>query len=231
VTVAFVEPRTHDRPDLIQAVVDLHLRWFGDYAYAVPELLENGELPADRDDRVVHQILALVDDAPAGYAIVHTNTLRRVGITHFLAVDEPFRSVTVDGRRLARALIEHAASRVVEDAGRLGLDPFLGLAAEAEAEMVPVWERWGFEVLPVEYHEPHFGVRWPEHGAPTFFDRTLVGRPAPGADLDPVACGRAAAAAYLLDHYRLPADHPEVAWLTSDRDATDPGHPVDRSEA
>jgi len=211
VGVEFVEPRSDERPELVQAVVDLHLRWFGDYAYAVPELLENGELPASRGDRIVHQVLALVDGQPAGYVIVHTNTRRRIGVIHFLAVDEGFRSVEVRGNRLAQALVEHARALVAADSREVG--PVLGIGAEAEEDMVPVWEHWGFRRLDVDYHEPHFGVRWPEHGDPTFFDRTLVAAPVGDDSLDPAACARALAAAFLLDHYRLPPDHPEVAWL------------------
>ena len=212
-SVTFVEPRAETNPEWLDAVVDLHLRWFGDYAYAVPELVDNGTLPAVREGRVVHQILALVDDIPAGYLVVHTNLVRQVGVIHFLAVDEPFRSVQVGGTRLAQALVDHGMALTVVDAEEHGLEPFLGIVAEAEDDMVPAWQRWGYEQLPVEYREPHYGVRWPEHGEPTFFHRVLVAAPPPGLALDPAACARAGAAAFLLDHYRLPPDHPDVDWL------------------
>ena len=214
--VEFVEPRTNEQPHLVEAVVELHLKWFGEYDYAIPELRDNGELPPQREDRVVHQILVLVDGEPAGYAIVHTNITRQIGVTHFLAINEDARHLRVNNLPLARALMDHATSLVYDDAKRLNLTDFHGMAAEAEAELVHVWLRWGYTVLPVNYHEPYYGVRWPEHGEPTFFDRTLVGHAAPGHLLDAAASGRAAAAAFLLDHYRLPPDHPEVAWLAND---------------
>ena len=212
--VTFLEPTATACPESVDALVELHQRWFPDYGYAIEEIRYNATAASSRSDRIVHQVLALVDGVPAGFILIHSNLLRRVGLIHFIAVEQKFRSLEHGGQRLSAALVSHGVALVAAD---LALDrngPTHGVIAETEQEMIPVWERFGFEVLPFPYAEPHFGVQWAAHGEPTFFDRTLVGTPIDPGPYDLEAAGRASAAAFLLDHYLLPSDHPAVASLS-----------------
>jgi hypothetical protein len=213
VTVTFVEPTTSASPEHVDALVMLHQRWFPDYGYAIDEIRDNASGVNGRDDRIVHQVLVFVDDVPAGFILIHSNLLRRVGLIHFIAVEQEFRSLSHDGQRLSAALVSHGVSLVAADLARAGDSPTNGVVAETEEAMIPVWERLGFAVLPFPYAEPHFGVQWAAHGEPTFFDRTLVGTPIDSGPYDFEAAGKAGASAFLLDHYLLPSDHPAVAML------------------
>ena len=211
--VMFLEPTAAVGPENVEALVELHERWFPDYGYAIDEIRDNASGVNGRDDRIVHQVLALVDGAPAGFILIHSNLIRRVGLIHFIAVEQEFRGVDLDGQRLSAALVSHGVALVAADLALAGNDPTHGVTAETEQAMIPFWERLGFEVLPFPYAEPHFGVQWEAHGEPTFFDRTLVGIPIDPSPYDLEAAGRAGAAAFLLDHYLLPSDHPAVAGL------------------
>ena len=211
--VMFVEPTADVGPENVDALVELHQRWFPDYGYAIDEIRDNATGANSRNDRIVHQVLALVDGAPAGFILIHSNLIRRVGLIHFIAVEQKFRGVDLDGQRLSAALVSHGVALVAADLALAGSDPSHGVIAETEHVMIPFWERLGFEVLPFPYAEPHFGVQWAAHGEPTFFDRTLVGIPIDPGPYDLEAAGRAGAAAFLLDHYELPPDDPAVAML------------------
>jgi len=212
--VTFLEPTTKTSLENVDALIELHRRWFPDYDYAIDEIRDNAAGANGRDDRIVHQVLALVDNIPVGFILIHSNLLRRVGLIHFIAVDKEFRGVEVGGQRLAAALVSRGVALVAADLARAGDAPTYGVTAETEGEMIPVWERFGFKVLPFPYAEPHFGVQWSAHGEPTFFARTLVGTPIDSGPYDLEAAGRAGAAAFLLDHYELPTDHPAVASLS-----------------
>jgi hypothetical protein len=87
----------------------------------------------------------------------------------------------------------------------------LAYVGEMEPGMVPVFERLGFVLLPIDYAEPFHGPLWAEHGEPEFFDRQLMAHRLPGGpELDLVAVASAGAAAFLIDHYHLPPEHPVV---------------------
>lgn len=204
VTLQFVELAGAGEGPLQEAVVELQGRWFGEYDYALDDVRANASLPALRDGIVHHQRLVLVDDEVAGYIVFHTNLRRRVGLGHFMAVDPTFR-----GRGIAKALEYHAIDVVVDD-GRAHSTELLAYVGEMERHMVPVFETWGFVAMPVDYAEPYHGASWPDFGEPTFFDRVLMAHPLPGVALDIPAVAHAGSAAFLIDHYRLPHDHPVV---------------------
>ena len=213
--VRFVEcSAAGDSADL-DALLALHRRWFPTHDHVQAELVDNAHQPPHRGHLVVHQVLA-----PAGFIVVHTNLRRRVGVIHFLAVDEEFRPVTVDGRRLALALVDHAVNLVTRDGVEFVDGNIVGVVAESEDDLVRVWASWGFDALPIDYAEPYFGMHWPDHGDPTFFAMTLVGLVLPqgsNGGENPTSLGQAGAAAFLLDHYVLPPDHPRVTTaLTND---------------
>ena len=96
--VMFLEPTAAVGPENVEALVELHERWFPDYGYAIDEIRDNASGVNGRDDRIVHQVLALVDGAPAGFILIHSNLIRRVGLIHFIAVEQEFRGVDLDGR-------------------------------------------------------------------------------------------------------------------------------------
>ena len=213
--VRFVECAGEGDSAAVDELLALHRRWFPTHSHVQAELIDNARRPRLRGQLVVHQILALVDDQPAGFIVVHTSLRRRIGLIHFLAVDEEFRPVTTHGQRLAPALVDHAVSRVHEDGIAQNLVISNGVTAESEDALISVWAAWGFDALPVDYAEPYFGMHWAAHGEPTFFPMTLVGCGLPDQSYDRESAGRAAAEAFLLDHYQLPADHPRVVQALS----------------
>lgn len=203
--VTYVDLVDGPDPDLLAELLALQDAWFGEYEYVRDDLLANASLPPLRDGIVHHQTLALVDGKPAGYIVFHTNLRRRVGLGHFMAVDPDFR-----GRGLAKALEYRAMEVCLVDAAEHGVQ-LLAYVGEMERHMVPVFESWGFMALPVDYAEPYHGATWSSYGEPTFFDRVLMAHPLEGRPIDVPATSRAGSAAFLLDHYQLPEDHPVVA--------------------
>jgi hypothetical protein len=221
-TVVLVDVTGPDGPPHLADLLALHRRHFPGHAHVLPELEENAVLAPERGGLVVHQVVAYVAGAPVGFVVVHANLDRSIGLIHFLAVDEALRGVPLAAgpdedrppaglRPTAASTLVARAEALVEAAGvRAGRPVRFGTVAESEPDVVSSWRRWGYGTLEVAYAEPYFGRHWADHGPPTFFEMTLVHRGGAyaGAPLDAVA--RAACDAYLLDHYRLPADHPKV---------------------
>jgi GNAT superfamily N-acetyltransferase len=204
-TLDFVDVTEGRSPESAKQLLQLQEQWFGDYAWARDELTANTTAPAHQGDRVVHQFLATINGVPAGFIVCHTNLARRVGLGHFMAVDPAFR-----GQGLAMQC-ERRAMQAAADDGRQYDVQMLAYVGEMEPAMVPVFERLGFVLLPIDYAEPFHGPRWAEHGEPTFFDRRLMAHRLPdGPELDLKAVALAGAAAFLIDHYQLPPDHPVV---------------------
>lgn len=209
-----------DEPESL--LVELHRQQFPAYPEARADIVEDARAPSQRDDITIHQLLCLVDGAAAGFILFDSNALRGLGVVHFAAVGRAGRSVRVDGRSLAETLVSRALATVAHDLR----GDFAGLVGESPSKATRLWRRMGFRVLPIEYAEPLHGRRWfdhlgstPENAGPApvsaldlvWLPRRRAEVPLPERVFHDVA--HRAAAAYLLDHYRLDADHPLVVGL------------------
>ncbi len=206
--------------DALAALLELHRRHFPTHGHVQVELEANAVHPMPTDDLIVHQVVATVDDVPAGFIVVHANLARSIGIVHFLAVEEQFRGVPLGSTprsTVAAILVDVAEYLVADDGTRSGRPIRFGTVAESDAEVVKAWNQWGYTPLNIAYAEPYFGKHWADHGPPEFFDMALVSNAArnvpydtEGRDHSPAAVARAACEAFLVDHYRLDPDHPRV---------------------
>lgn len=198
-------------PAILSVLIDMHGRWFSNYDYVIDIIEENARLPQLRDEIVHHQTLLFVDDVPAGYIIFATNLRRRVGLGHYMAIEEEFR-----GRGLGKVLEDHAIDVVASDAISYGVE-ILGYVGEIDHVNRPILLKWGFVDLPVvDYAEPLHGASWSSFGEPTFNfnEYTLMAHHLPDIPLDVSAVAVAGAEAFLLDHYNLPSDNPTVVRCT-----------------
>lgn len=188
---------------VLDDLVGLHASLFPTHAHVHQEFEEWRACSGRTHDRVAHLLITYVDDVPAALLVVHLNLARRVGLVHFLGVAPAHRAARTGRPSLAADLLARAWDLCTASfAGE-----WLGLVAESEPELVPLWRSWGYSDLAVEYAEPHHGMHWSDFGPPTFFRMELVGRSTGTAP----ALAQAAVEAFLIDHYRLPDDHPVVA--------------------
>ena len=192
-----------DAPHLAE-LLELHAQAFPEHSHVLDELRENARIPREQEKCMVHQLLCLVDDVPAGFVVVHSNRDRKVGLIHFLAVDPEFRGHLVAGTKVSTLLVEHAVELVALDLGA----SCAGVVAESDPALLPSWALWGFSPLPITYSEPFHGMHWRDHEPLEFFDMTLVGYNMSAHSLTEL--GRKGASAFLLDHYDVPPDHAVV---------------------
>jgi hypothetical protein len=183
-------------------LVGLHASLFPAHAHVHSEFADWRACSGRTHDRIAHLLVTYVDGVPAALLVLHLNLPRRVGLVHFLGVAPTHRAARTGRPSLASALLARAWDLCTAAfAGE-----WLGLVAESEPDLVALWRSWGYAALDVEYAEPHHGMHWPAFGPPTFFRMDLVGRPTGTAP----ALAAAALEAFLIDHYRLPDDHPVV---------------------
>jgi hypothetical protein len=183
-------------------LVGLHSILFPSHAHVHPEFAEWRARGGRSQDRLAHLLVTYVDEVPAALLVLHLNLPRRVGLVHFLGVTPAQRVARTGGPSLARDLLARAW-----DLGTASFaGEWLGLAAESEPDLLALWKSWGYSDLAVDYAEPHHGMHWSAFGAPTFFRMDLVGRPTGDAP----TLAREAVEAFLIDHYRLPDEHPVV---------------------
>lgn len=183
---------------------------FPEHVYAAEQIAIDAMLPGRRDGIVVHQWFVTVDGVPAGISLEDSNVFRGVAPIHFLTVVPDLRSVTIGGVRLGRWLGEDSVKQLERDGAGL----VLGAVGETPDYKQAPFLRAGWRVLPVAYVEPVEGWLWPERGM-EFREIPLIWLPPHGADIEALEhqVMEAGAAAFLLDMYGLPADHPQVAPL------------------
>src|SRR5262245_47914276 len=209
-------------------LVVLHRAMFPDYGFVADEIVADGNAAPLRDSLIVHQWLARCDGRPAGFALFDTNLARRVAVIHFLAIERSSRAVRLDGRRLASWLCRRVQARVTielrEHAPRRAA---LGVFGESPEYLVRRWHGAGFRRTHVHYAEPVAGRHWRDGDGsdPAMRPLALLWMPPlGGADPDRLAhtAAAAGAAAFLIDHYALPLDHPTVV-ATTGRERLRPG--------
>lgn len=191
----------------------IHMRYFADHDH-VPAEMEQAWAEGGFDpDIVVHQWLLLHEGTPAGEFIFHTNLRRGIVVRHFLAMDAEARAGLADD--WARYLIAAAQRQSEADARDRGVD-ILALMSEIgpdEPRLLAHWRDLGHVSAPsLDYREPYHGKHWRDFGEPRFFAMvpnlklTEAGLRHPLGDVMV-----AAVSAFLLDHYRLPAEDPTVS--------------------
>jgi hypothetical protein len=208
-----------DSPRL-EAMLGLYESLFPQYAHYVPRMRQRAAFgPVRRPGQVVHYWLAEVDGRPAGLRTFRFVESRRVGLAHSLAVDPAFREVQVNGRRLSMFLIQACLEQVIEDARESGTGPALGMVNEVDStRLMEHYKRNGIRELPLRYVEPIFPGSQPgrsaaEELALVRFEPMILGfLPNPQVNVNrydrPLLVDFSSA--FLIDHYGLPAAHPQV---------------------
>jgi hypothetical protein len=196
----------------LRQLADIHLRYFAGHEHVIGEIAEAFTRWPD-DEVVVHPWLLLVDDVPVGEYICHANLRRGIVLMHFLAMDHDARRTLPDDWR-PRAT-EAARAVATRDAAARGRE-LVGMMAEIPPEQYWLWEPMGFHAADIGYLEPRHGRHWPEYDDGIFMPmQAIVRRIDAGEALPLSAVATAGLEAFLIDHYRLPRDHPVVATVMS----------------
>jgi GNAT superfamily N-acetyltransferase len=204
----------------IESMLELYARLFPQYAHYVPRMRRRAEFGEERRaGHVVHYWLVEVDGRPAGLRTFRYVRARHVGLAHALAVDPAYRQVTVGGQRLSMLLVHACLDQIVADARRLGDLPALGMVNEVESpRLLEHYKHNGILELPVKYVEPIFPSE--QQGRSREQEIDLI-------DFEPMFLGFLPdvaegirtytselianfSLAFLVDHYGLPVEHPQV---------------------
>ncbi len=205
----------------LPALMELFTESFPDYAASLPRIRRKAERLPDVNPRLLeHQWLVTIAGQAAAMMAFKYVCYHNVGIGIYLAVRPAYRDRVVAGhRRMAGWLVATAARQLCLDAERLHRPRPWGLAGEVSISGVLArYVQYGALALPVNYQEPHFINGRVADLAPGEIP-PLEWRPAQLALLpidaqtvnvyDPVLL-EDVVAAYLLDHYGLPIEHPQV---------------------
>jgi len=204
-----VELISHDSTDshLLQ-LSEVHNTFFDSYTNVVSEI-EQFRNELDKSSVTRHVWLVLDGDTAVGEIIFHTSLQFKIGVMHFVAIQEQVRTRLNLG--WFNTLIEAVELSAQFDLQRGGLE-LSALIAEIPYEDLSRWERVGFQYVDVDYLEPHHGRSWRLHGEPTFFSMSPVvkigAKAAPSSFAD---IAISALSAFLVEHYDLDPKHPEVA--------------------
>ena len=204
-------------PGDVAHLVALYDELFPEYPYLRPALFDGAERPGDRGDLVVHQLLLRIADEPVGLMLLDCNLHRRVGIVLFVGLTGVARRAKVAGHSLSAWLVALVLAHLDADLRAHGHPtPGLGLIGEANIPAeVRLWRGIGLRQFDIGYAEPRSGWNWSDEGL-HLRDIFLLWLPPFGLTDDEIdraepAAREAGAAAFLLDHYGLPGDHPLVA--------------------
>jgi hypothetical protein len=197
-----------ERSLALRQLADIHLRYFPGHEHAIGEIAEAMSRWPD-DEVVVHPWLLLVHGLPVGEYICHANLRRGMVLMHFLAMDhEARRSLPDDWRPRATEAIRAVAERDAAARGR----QLIGMTAEIPPEQFWLWKPMGFVAPDIGYLEPRHGRHWPEYDDGVFMPMQFIARPIDAGEALPLSSvATAGLEAFLIDHYRLPRDHPAVA--------------------
>lgn len=200
------------RERALAQLADVHVAFFPDHAHVVDEW-RDGLRTGWPDDLVkVHLWLMLREGAPVGEVILHTNLRRRVVLVHFVALAPEVRRDVPRGWLLS--LSEGFVARGEIDAASAGSE-LRAVAGEIPRAHLHKWQACGFEAADVGYLEPKHGMHWADYGEPEFFEMLAIVRRSSPDDTGAIG---AAMRGFLVDHYRLPPDHPMVAAILARAD-------------
>lgn len=204
----------------IEALLSLYAELFPQYAHYIPRMRRRADYGAEhRAGHIVHYWLLEVDGQPAALRTFRYVRERRVGLAHALAVKPAYRTVNVGEQRLSMYLVRACLDQILSDAQQLGDEFAFGMVNEVESPaLMEHYKKNGILELPVKYMEPVFPGEQPGRTrekeialirfAPMFLGilpDTSKGIPFYTSDM--VA---SFAQAFLVDHYGLPIEHPQV---------------------
>ena len=191
---------------------DVHDIFFDSYTNVLSEI-EQFRKEATKGSLTRHAWLILSNEDEVGEIIFHTSHTHKIGVMHFVAMKEEARQKLRLG--WFNTLIESVALSAQFDLHKDNKE-LSALIAEIPYEDLPRWERVGFQFLDVGYVEPFHGRSWKQYGEPQFFPMTPVVKVVPGAaqqSLKQIAIS--ALSAFLVEHYDLEPQHPEIARILS----------------
>jgi hypothetical protein len=198
--------------DCVTPMQRVHEVAFPEHPFARDAIAVDARARSRRPGLVVHQWYVTVDGQPAGILLFDTNQVRRVAPLHFIAVSEELRDVRLGGARIGDWSMSMMLDAVVPE----GAD--LGCVAETPPYTLKIFLKSGWLQIGADYLEPIHGWDWPTLGLDTR-SLALAWQPPPVVDLDVTVeeVAHRAAAAFLLDMYRLPPDLAWVAQQTGDQ--------------
>lgn len=209
----------------IEAMLRLYAELFPQYAHYVPRMRRRAEYGEEqRPGHLVHYWLLEVDGEPAALRTFRYVHARRVGLAHALAVKPAYRTVNVGEQRLSMYLVYACLAQILADARRLGEDFPFGMVNEVESpNLMAHYKQNGILELPVKYVEPVFPAEQPgraraEELALIRFSPMFLGILPNPAGAMPFYTGDTIASftlAFLVDHYGLPVEHPQVQSVLS----------------
>ena len=200
----------------IEAMLELYARSFPQYAHYVPRMRQRAKFgEQQRLGHIVHYWLVEVDGQPAGLRTFRYIRTRNCGIAIALAVDPTFRKVSVNGHKLSMFLVHSCLDQIIADAEKLGAPPAWGMVNEVEfPRLMEYYKHHGIQELPIKYLEPIFPAKLQANeAAPIHFRPATLGllpNPKLGERTYDTKNVADFALAFLVDHYGLPVDHPQV---------------------
>lgn len=207
----------------LRQLQDVHQRWFPDHPHVLAEMAQAWVSGRFDPGIAVHQWLLLHDDVPSGLFVFHVNLRLGIVLRHFLAMDEQVRVILAED--WVRHLIAACEKQAVADAAgaRVEIYALMSEIGPDQPRLLTHWGALGHLAFPeLGYREPYHGKHWADHGEPVFFPMianiyvTSAGLARPLGEVV-----ERAVSAFLLDHYRLPPEHPVVAGiLTRSRNIT-----------
>jgi hypothetical protein len=203
--------------DAAEDLVALHRSLFPDYPFVAAEIAGDADASPERDSLIVHQWLVRCGGEPAGLVLFDTNIARRVAVIHFLGLDRRYRGLRIAGERIATWMCHRVLDTLASELGeRAPKATPLGAFGESSDRLVRRWLGAGFRTVELPYAEPVAGRNWRADGEPSMRRMNLLWLPMPSAPADSPVTGSVGAAAFLIDHYALPLDHPTVVATTGD---------------
>ncbi len=195
--------------ELLAQLAPIHGRYFPSYPHVLEELEQQvltGESPSGER---VHAFVVFRDGLPVGEWVMAVDRRAEVVMVLFAAIHREARIDLDRGYliRLVDALLERCAAAAADDG-----EDIVAVILESDGPHLVRWHELGFFTADADYHEPIHGRHWREHGEPAFFDRySACVRPwGRGEQMARSVLAERALSALLVDHYGLPADHPQV---------------------
>lgn len=198
-----------ERHDLLVQLAPIHGRYFPSYPHVLEELRAQALTGEPPSGERVHAFVVFRDGLPVGEWVMAVDRRAEVIMMLFGAIHREAR-IDLDRGYLVR-LVDDLLGRCIAAAADDGED-VVAVILESDGPHLARWHELGFFTADADYREPIHGRHWPEHGELAFFDRYAAcvrpcGR---GRQMTRSALAERALTALLVDHYGLPADHPQV---------------------